>query len=173
MTPLFRAREKPDYKFFELKHEPKQTTTFQEFRLSYVPNQQRKSLSVEKPDRPSFKARPMPNFERTTSLSIAPSEFKELTIQKPFNFETEKRLRPVVERSEEYQFKARNVPDFEKIKQSRMVQLSPMKRTTIGVAPMLASEMRSAKRKEFNEAVQQKDLDRQLLAEIKKTIIEA
>jgi hypothetical protein len=45
---LFKAKEKPDYKFYEPKIEHKQTTTFQEFRLSYFPLQSRKSLSAEK-----------------------------------------------------------------------------------------------------------------------------
>lgn len=65
------------------------------------------------------------------------------------------------------------MPDFDKFRQEFKNQVSPMKRTTICVAPVLASEWRAEQRKEFDYQVQSKQLDRELETEIKRAIQEA
>ena len=61
--PVFKAKNVPKYKFFEPAHEQRTSTHFKEFRLTMMPQKERKSLSAEKPKMKSkFKARKMPDF---------------------------------------------------------------------------------------------------------------
>lgn len=112
-----------------------------------------------------FRARPMPDFNTPgIQSSGVVCSLKSLTKAQPFNLNTdirgaEKKAKldsAYTIRDESGTFKAREMPDFDK--SARNSSVSPLRTKPVTVTdkvPVLASDLRSQQRQEFNKRVKE------------------